>query len=128
MIRIFQSPASLSPSFSGSNYLDPMQGLRETYADYKDHLWSTIRAGGLPKNAPSNAAPSVARSASAAVKAAAEDLVNNGVFVSWGQLIMYLLLVCLCYSMVRLSMLGDGRLLCFHKVPWGSKDPVFPSI
>lgn len=90
-----------------------MQGLRESYTAYREHLWAAINSRKPPREAP-QARTSALRSASTATKIAAEDLVKNGIFVSWGELIGSCLCLWLMVMAVRLAWAQNGRLLSFE--------------
>jgi len=71
-----------------------LQGLRENYEAFREHLWSAIRSGGVSRHA---SKPAPICTMSSAAKEAAEELINNGIFVSWGQLLTFVLLIlCAC--------------------------------
>lgn len=90
-----------------------MQGLRQGYVLYKDHLWQHIN--GINTSSKKGFTPGKSKlrrldSASIA-KSAVEDLIKNGVFVSWASMIKGLLLIYLVYILFRLSNSQNGRLL-----------------
>jgi hypothetical protein len=61
---------------------------------FREHLWSAISSGGVSRHA---SKPAPMRTVSSAAKEAAEELINNGIFVSWGQLLTFILLIlCAC--------------------------------
>jgi hypothetical protein len=78
--------------------IDWPQGLRDTYEMFKEHLWETIRSGAVPRHASQAGA---ARTVSSAAKEAAEDLINNGIFISWGQLTTAFLLIFCAFMVAR---------------------------
>lgn len=88
-----------------------VQGLQDTYKLYRQHLWDAINSG-HPQ-----ATERVSRKidggpppmASAVTKEAAEDLVRNGVFVSWAQLIGAFFMFFCMVAVARLAMDRGSR-------------------
>jgi transposase-like protein len=88
------------------------EGLKETYDAFREHLWSTIRSGGVTRHA---SKPAAIRSMSTAAKEAAEELINNGIFVSWGQLLTAALLILCACMLARLAADHEARAMILRK-------------
>lgn len=87
-----------------------LQGLHETYSLFRQHLLDSLESRSLKQQGLA-ARPDVeaSRSASAITKEAAEDLVRNGIFISWGQLIWGLLLACCIAAMTKLVLSKEAQ-------------------
>ena len=97
-----------------------LQGLMETYNLYRQHLLDSLpgytdEAGqGMPLDS-----KAASRSNSAISKEAAEDLVRNGIFVSWGQLLWAILILACTIATARLAL--DGSMQAMARGSWRRK-------
>lgn len=89
-----------------TSYLLLLQGLEETYQLYRQYLLDNLAGGkGSRGKGPTAKGEGIAsRSVSVVGKEAAEDLVRNGVFISWGQLLWALLLLACMVAAARLAL------------------------
>ena len=85
----------------------------KSYQEYKEHLWSHLQ---LNKSQPASLAETssqgLRRTDSAqAATLAVEDLIKNGVFVSWWSVLWAACLLWFFQLLLRLALFQNGRLL-----------------
>ncbi len=99
-----------------------LQGLEENYKQYRQFLLETIPSGrnGGDHTSVAKLHLPASRTASAIRKEAAEDLIRNGVFVSWAQLLWALLVFACLVAAARLAVSRDARSGTAHswKAEW----------